>query len=121
MSVTVGVLMFLVMLFTAAQTLFALHVVSVADAAAYDAARIVARSGSSSDGAARSEARARVGSILGETALLGVSFDGSSATQVIVTVRADPPTLVGTSFGIPLLDEVERTAVVRVEQPVGSP
>ena len=117
---TVGVLVFLVMLFTAAQTLFALHVASVADAAAYDAARIVARSGSSTDGDARSRADAHVRALLG-TAGVAVSFDGSTLDAVVVTVRTTPPTLIGTSFGIPLLDEIERTAVLRVEQQVDSP
>ena len=121
MSVTVGVLMFLVMLFTAAQTLFALHVASVADAAAYDAARMVARSGSSTDGSARASAAAHVQALLGNAEPVTVSFDGSTADRVSVTVVATPPTLVGTSFGIPLLDRVERTAVLRVEQEITAP
>lgn len=117
---TLGVLVFLIMMFTAAQTLFAMHLASVADAAAYDAARIVARSGSSSDGSARSTARAHVANLLGAANDVTTSFDGSNDAVVVVTVTATPPTLVGTSFGIPLLDQVSRSASIRVEQIVSA-
>ena len=117
-SVSLGVLLFLLMLFTAAQLLFALHLSSVADAAAYDAARIVARSGAADDAAARSRAAAHARGLLGDAREVEVSFAGTTADAVVVTVSARPPTLVGTSFGIPLLDRVEGGARLTIEDDV---
>lgn len=52
-SVTLGVLVFLIMLFTAVQTMYAMYLGSSVEGVSYDAARIVAQSGSSSDPSAR--------------------------------------------------------------------
>ena len=118
-SVTLGVLVFFVMLFSAAQLLFVMHLSSVVNATAYDTARIVARSGSSSDASARAAAAVHAHALLDGTNDLNVDFSASTPESVIVTISATPPTFVGTSFGLGLLTEVSRTVSVRVEQPVG--
>jgi len=45
-----------------------------------------------------------------------VDFAGSTSDSVVVTITASPPTFVGTSFGIPMLDDISRSATLRVEQ-----
>ncbi len=115
---TLGVLVFLIMVFTATQTLYALYLSSTADGVAYDAARIVAQSGSSSDGSARAEAVAHVQRLLANSEGVTISFEGTDDQVVQVTVHVTPPTLIGPSLGLPWLDEISRTVRVRVERPV---
>lgn len=117
-SVTLGVLMFLIMLLTATQTLYAMYLGSTIEGVGYDAARIVAQSGSSSDGAARARASSQVHQLLSRTDGVAVSFEGSTDDVVQVTVSATPPTLIGPSLGLPWLDDLARTVRVRVERPV---
>lgn len=117
-SVTLGVLVFMIMLFTATQTMYAMYLGSTVEGVSYDAARIVAQSGSSSDPSARARATAHVHQLLANTEGVQVSFDGSTDDVVQVTVRATPPTLVGPSLGLPWLDDLSKTTRVRVEHPI---
>ena len=117
-SVTLGVLVFLIMLFTAVQTMYAMYLGSTVEGVSYDAARIVAQSGSSSDPSARARATAHVQQLLANTDGVQVSFEGSTDDVVQVTVTANPPTLVGPSLGLPWLDDLSETTRVRVERPI---
>ena len=110
--------MFFVMLFTAVQALFAMYLGSTVDGVSYDAALIVAQSGSSSDSAARQRAVDHINTLLPGAKDLQVSFAGSTDEVVRLTITAQPPTFIGTAFEFPLMGKLSRTAEVRVERNV---
>lgn len=112
----VGVLVFLLLLLLAVQVIFHLYATSAVTAAAYDGARLAAAPGS---GVGEVEAEAHVRSVLGRygSERLAVTFT-PHPDQVVLTVRADSPSVVPPALRRPLgMDRIERTVRVRIEQP----
>lgn len=90
--------------------LLALHTRSIATAAAWDAGRAVALDG----GVDQAEAEARVDQLLGKLHP-GVSWAGTDADTVVVTVSVSSPGLLPGVTSLDRLRRVSRTVRVRRE------
>lgn len=117
LSSVVGVLVFLTLLLFAVQLVFALYATSTVTAAAWDAARIAAGSGSGTQASARLEAEQHLRGILGDYGdRLEIEWR-DHPNDVVLTVRADHPTFIPgplrRSMG---LDRIDRTVRVRHER-----
>lgn len=109
-----GVLVFLLLMLFAVQISVALYARSAVTAATWDGARLVAGYGT---GAGRDEAEAHVRKVLGRYGE-AIEFEwGSDPDAVVLTVRADAPSLLPPTVRRPMqLDTIERTVRVRVER-----
>jgi len=105
-----GVLAFLGFLLVATQVLVHLYATSVATAASFDAARVLAVDADESAAVAR--ARALLGSYADDAT---VDADAGEE-QVRVQVRVASPALIPRLFGVFDLGAIDRTAVLRREE-----
>jgi len=113
-SLMPAVLVFLIMVFVAVHAAHGLYVASTLNAVAYDAARISAQNG---PGDNRAEATAHINSLLFADSLQ-VSWNGSTADIVRLTLSVEPTNFLPLSVGFAPSSRIERTVEVRVEQPV---
>lgn len=113
-SLMPAVLVFLIMLFVAVQAAHGLFVASTVNAVAYDAARISAQGGPDDD---RSAANAHINSLISPDSL-AISWNGSTAEVVRLTISVEPNNFLALSVGFLPASTIEKTVEVRVEQPV---
>ncbi|MGI9623150.1 MAG: hypothetical protein ACR2PK_09970 [Acidimicrobiales bacterium] len=109
-----GLMFFLVFLLLAVQVLWSLYATSVVTGAAYDAGRLVARSGNPEDGHARFETV--VGSYDAQITISMPTLDG----PVTVELTGQNPTMLPDQFARVLpFGDIERTIEIREEEFVG--
>jgi len=113
-SLMPAVLVFLIMLFVAVQAAHGLFVASAVNAITYDAARISAQGGPDDD---RSAANAHINSLIGADSL-AISWEGSTAEVVRLTITVEPNNFLAMSVGFLPASTIEKTVEMRVEQPV---
>jgi Flp pilus assembly protein TadG len=113
-SLMPAVLVFLIMVFVAVHAAHGLFVGSTLNAVAYDAARISAQNGAGDN---RAEATAHIHALI-DAPSLEISWEGSTAEVVRLTLRVEPTNFLALSVGFLPSAPIEKTVEVRVEQPV---
>lgn len=115
-STWIGFVVFLLILLFGVQVMVNLYATSVVSSAAYDAARLAAAGGGTTEAVSGAEARAR--DVLGRIGD-GARFDwsGTGSDEVVVRVQARVPGVLPAIMGGPVaFGQIDRTIRIRVER-----